>query len=547
MSKTKSKKIPQTIDQLKQAGKTIHALVYCRVSSEKQKSEGHGLESQEARCRSYANSNGYILNDRMIFKDAASGGGSYKSRPGQVKMLAFIDQNPHMNFVVIIDDISRFARDVEAHFYFKYVLKDRGVQIVSPNFNFEDSPEGEVSEGIMAVISQYHRKGNKRQVIQKMTARLEQGYWPFVAKRGYDMVKNPQHGKICVPNNQGKKILKPALEAFANGSLVTKSDFCRHLIDQGFWKQKTVDRYLDQATTVLNDPFYAGIISYPEWEVIPRRGHHEPLISIETHEKILSRLLTPRATNRVRKDMTPDFPLRGLLKCSACGKHITAAWSSGRKKKYPYYSCLNHGCSLRHKGLARDIVEKDFKKLLKESRLKSAVDKIVTVVFDQVWKEELKALEKEEAVVIRSLKEKNDKLRDFTNLAHKAKSDKIRAVYESQMEELAEEIKESHNKPLSQMDTNVPYRTALRKSRGLVKSPYTVWQKLSLQEQRGLFFFIFDEKLAYDPKEGYRTAEIRTAAKLFEEFVVSNSDYVDPTGIEPVTSSLQMRRSSQMS
>ena len=173
------------------------------------------------------------------------------------------------------------------------------------------------------------------------------------------------------------------------------------------------------------------------------------------------------------------------------------------------------------------------------------MDKIVTVVFDKVWKEELSALEKEEAVIVRNVKEKNDKLRDFANLAHKAKNDEVRSTYENLMKELAEEIKASHNKPLSEMDTNVPYRTALRKSRGLVKSPYSVWQKLSLQEQRGLFFFIFDEKLAYDPKDGYRTAEIRTAAKLFEEFVVSNSDYVDPTGFEPVASPMPWVRSTK--
>jgi DNA invertase Pin-like site-specific DNA recombinase len=33
---------------------TIFAILYCRVSSKKQKTEGSGLETQEHRCRTHA-------------------------------------------------------------------------------------------------------------------------------------------------------------------------------------------------------------------------------------------------------------------------------------------------------------------------------------------------------------------------------------------------------------------------------------------------------------------------------------------------------------
>jgi predicted site-specific integrase-resolvase len=34
------------------------AVLYCRVSDKKQRNEGHGLDSQEHRCREYAESRG---------------------------------------------------------------------------------------------------------------------------------------------------------------------------------------------------------------------------------------------------------------------------------------------------------------------------------------------------------------------------------------------------------------------------------------------------------------------------------------------------------
>ncbi len=51
------------------------ALVYCRVSSKSQETDGHGLESQEARCRQYAEAKGYDF--AAVFPDTITGGGDF--------------------------------------------------------------------------------------------------------------------------------------------------------------------------------------------------------------------------------------------------------------------------------------------------------------------------------------------------------------------------------------------------------------------------------------------------------------------------------------
>lgn len=40
------------------------SIIYCRVSSERQKTEGHGLDSQEHRCQELADRKGYLLSQR---------------------------------------------------------------------------------------------------------------------------------------------------------------------------------------------------------------------------------------------------------------------------------------------------------------------------------------------------------------------------------------------------------------------------------------------------------------------------------------------------
>lgn len=141
------------------------AIIYARVSSDRQRLEGHGLDSQEHRCREYANQAKYEV--VKVFRDSFSGGGDFRLRPALAEMLEYIDKHPQENFVVIIDDLIRFARDVNAHFQLRQILEAKRVKLECSNFNFEDTPEGELIETMMAAQYQYHRKNNRRQVMQK--------------------------------------------------------------------------------------------------------------------------------------------------------------------------------------------------------------------------------------------------------------------------------------------------------------------------------------------------------------------------------------------
>ena len=65
------------------------AIIYCRVSSDRQVKEGHGLESQEERCRNYAKSQGYQTID--VFRDEGESGGLFE-RTGMKQVLACLEQ-----------------------------------------------------------------------------------------------------------------------------------------------------------------------------------------------------------------------------------------------------------------------------------------------------------------------------------------------------------------------------------------------------------------------------------------------------------------------
>ncbi len=509
-------------------------IVYVRVSSKKQETEGSGLKSQEGRCIQELSSLKvpYI----KTFPDSYTGGGDFMKRPAMRALLEYIDNNPHKKFVVVFDDLKRFARDIEFHFKLKTAFSYRNVALKCLNYTFDDTPEGRFAEIIMAGQSELERHQNRRQVIQKQKARLELGYWSFGSKKGYLMTKSSEHGTISIQVESEAKILKEALEGFANGTFVRKIDVCKFLVEKGLWKKQSPEKYIDKLeNAILRDPFYAGFIEYPMWEVSRRLGKHKPIISLETFELIQKRLDRGDFGKRIRKDTSDDFPLRGLLVCADCESHLTAAWCKGRNRRHPYYYCQKKGCVNKGRIVRKDVIEDEFNNILKSITLKKDVSKLVKVVFDKVWKDEVKNIRIKHNDL--SFKKANleKQVGEFMELLVSAKSENVKKAYESHIERISNEIELIDSTiPAENFDFDIPYQTALDKANGLLKSPYKIWITLDTKEKQNLFYFIFENKLKYSVEEGYRTNKIPSAVRLFEEFSTLETPYVEKTGIEPV-------------
>ena len=517
-------------------------LVYVRVSSKKQETEGHGRESQEGRCKKELLTLGVIYN--RTFPDTYTGGGDFIERPAMKAMLDYIDAYPHKKFVVIFDDLKRFARDTVFHLKLRTALKARDVLPQCLNYKFDDSPEGMFVETVLAAGNELERHQNRRQVVQKMKARLEAGYWPFGVKRGYKMIKDPIHGKLSVPNENEAKTLIEALEGFSSGIFIRKIDACKYLVEKGFWKGEP-KRYVYLFDKMLRDPFHAGYIEYSKWEVARRPGHHKAIIPLETFELNQKRLGVNQINKKIRKDVSDDLVLRGLLNCGECGEHLSGGKTEGNGGIYWYYFCQNRKCKMFRKSISRVEISKRFKKLLTENTLKPIVGKLARLIFDRTWEDEVNNLQKTEKE--KSFKKKNleEKIEKFSDMAVATFSEKLRSNYEKQIEKAMTELEETTSISLETPDLDIPYQTALNKATLMLKSPYKIWEIVDTAEKHRLFFFLFEEKLPYSKKDGYTTNKIPSAVRLFEEFATPSTNDVDPSGLEPLTSSLQMRRSTR--
>src|SRR3546814_11417038 len=124
------------------------ALIYCRVSTRQQKNDGSGLLSQEHRCREYAAKNNMVV--EAVFPDDVSGGGDFMKRPGMVALLAYLDAQVGHEYVVILDDLKRFASDTESNIKLPRELQVRTARVGCLNFNFTDTTARSFSDTIFS-------------------------------------------------------------------------------------------------------------------------------------------------------------------------------------------------------------------------------------------------------------------------------------------------------------------------------------------------------------------------------------------------------------
>ncbi len=413
------------------------AVIYCRVSSEKQVKEGNGLDSQEHRCREYAASLG--LEVENVFRDEGISGGLF-DRPAMKSLVTYLDKHWQNKYFVIFDDLKRFARDVEVHIKLKTELKCREAKLCCLNYNFDDSAEGEFVETIFAAQNQLERKQNRRQVCQKMKARLERGYWCFCPPSGYEYQKDKEHGKLLVPIRHITNVLSEGMMAFAENRLLEQVDLLHFLESKnlkGLLGRKKLT--LDYIKDILTQPVYAGLIEYPQWKIPRRRGHHKAIITEDAYNKIQQKLKRPE--RKARETDNLEFPLRRVINCSICGKKMTGSVNKGKTKYYGHYTCNNKECSANPKNILSDKLENDYIKLLESIAVGDEVLEMGMTIATRIWEQKIKDVVSSKSIREAERKELEQMANEYVNLIPKTKSDSIRARYEAKIEGLDMQIK----------------------------------------------------------------------------------------------------------
>src|ERR687889_126900 len=128
------------------------AILYARVSTQEQAAKGYSLAQQLEALRGYAAREGYEVIEEV--EDRGQSGASLE-RPGMDRVRDLVAEGGIS--VVLAQDRDRFAREPAYHYLLRKEFEEHGTKIRALNDRGDDSPEGELTDGILDQLAKFER------------------------------------------------------------------------------------------------------------------------------------------------------------------------------------------------------------------------------------------------------------------------------------------------------------------------------------------------------------------------------------------------------
>ena len=520
---------------------TKRVILYCRVSSDEQKTERLSIEHQERTLIAHCEHEGYEIVGKPKHEDYSAKHYDLR-RPAMTEIYEFCKMNPGKVDMILFLRWDRYSRNVEFAFTYKRLFMDElGVEInaVEEPIDFA-ATDWAMWLSIRCGVAQTEDQKISRRTQEGTHEHLMRGEWCGRAPRGYINIKaNEDAGTdhFVAIDPKVAPIIREVFSQVAEG-IETPMSIKRRLLPQA---SKT------SFFNMLRNKFYVGIIEVPAFDFYPAcevPGKHEPIIDNETFKAVQDVMDGKRKKKpKMHKPNNPNLYLRKYLVCPKCGHRITGATSKGHGGHYDYY-CCNHD----HKHL--------------NVRADKANESFVRYVARLIPTEALVALYKEILADARGqLKHvRNGEIAKLQAEIQKIK-DRLNKVYDHYFDgELSklerDEQVHRYNDSISNLETRIKTLRASEEFNIKEKVDYSVniaenldhyFTSASAETKIRLLGSIFNEEIEFDG-ENYRTSnynsvlhyiygninELEGKTEADPPFFLGKSASVAPRGIEPL-------------
>ena len=354
----------------------MRAAIYARYSSESQRQES--IEDQIFTCRRLAREKGFTVLDDHIYTDYAQSGAS-KDRVGLNEMITVSAGKPFD--VILVDDLSRLARDnflmLSVLAEFQYV----GVSVVSVADNLDSSDE-ESALGIQirGIFNELQLRDLKKKTLRGLVGQKQRGFSAGERTFGYASVPSgkittdkkgrtrPEGYKHQIEDREASVVLR-IFQAYVDGQSIT--GIVKMLNEEGIRGRQNVKKNWGSTTVgrILSNEKYIGkwVWNKSESRRDPRTGRRrrfpkpesEWITSYDESLRIVPQELWS-AVQQKRQAVKKTWPskkgergfgktqgscqahypahlLAGAMTCRTCGGSISQV--SG--KSGGYYGCAN--------------------------------------------------------------------------------------------------------------------------------------------------------------------------------------------------------------
>jgi len=186
-------------------------VIYARVSSEKQDID-LSISAQLKHLREYAAKNGHKIIKEFV--DEAETGRT-TARPAFKEMISLAKRSEKVFDAILVWKYSRFARSREDSIVYKALLRKKGIQVISINEPFDDTPTGRLLEAIIESLDEFYSDNLGEEIVRGLRES---------ASRGFYLHCRPPYGYCKYKVKDGNKD-RPRLEVEPHRAQIVESIF----------------------------------------------------------------------------------------------------------------------------------------------------------------------------------------------------------------------------------------------------------------------------------------------------------------------------------
>lgn len=318
------------------------AALYIRVSTDKQ--EELSPDAQKRILMEYAKKNDILILEQYIFMENGISGKKADKRPKFQQMIGLAKSKAHPFDVILVWKFSRFARNQEESIVYKSLLKQNNIEVISISEPLIDGPFGSLIERIIEWMDEYYSIRLAGEVTRGMTEKALKGGYQASPPLGYKIV---HAGEMPIIIPKEADIVKTIFQKYVEEGL-TFFQIAKYLNTFGLKTKHGKNFERRSVEYIIQNPMYKGYIRWnrvnnttkelkDESEWIVKKGRHEPIISEELFERAQKRYSSEYTPSKARPVTEYKHWLSGLIKCSNCGRSMTA--SKVKQSRFMHFSC----------------------------------------------------------------------------------------------------------------------------------------------------------------------------------------------------------------
>jgi len=468
--------------------------MYLRVSTPEQ-ADPLNLKNQEDGCRRLANQRGIPVAEVILGPGES---GRTADRPSFVRLLSYCKTNRKTIGYVIVESLSRFARNVGDQGTAIAQLRENGITLLSvAEPNVDDTAAGRMAAGVHGVFNQYFSDALSEKMKERSAASVRSGRWPWAAPLGYLNDLKQSSGANIKPDPSTAPLIRKAFELYATGGHTTIQAL-KIITDNGLRTKRGQKLTPQTFGALLRKPIYAGWV-YSSSVAAPVKGLHVPIVGQELFDAV-QRVLSGRSVSSTRKGKhNPLFPLKHFVKCATCGTPLTGGMNKGKLKHYANYWCRNSEC--RAVKVSKSVLESEFVDHLRTLRPDAATVAEFPAIATDVWSRRQSDRSTTTGQLTARLEERKKwkaellraKLRGEVNQADYAQAN---SDFDAEIECIVEELRTVQSQGAT-LDAFLSFANLM------LVDVATAWQKADIEQSVRVQNFLFHAGVAYDENQKF--------------------------------------------